>query len=289
MEAGTITITGHGGDEIEAYLARPTGGAPYGGMVVIHHLPGYDAGDQGDRAPVRGQRVRGAVPEPVLPPGARREPRRRGGLRPRAGRDPRRAARRRRRRRRAAPAGAARRHRQGRGDRVLLRRAPDVPRGLLAASSTPPSTATARSSSTSRPRGSRSPSSRCSGSPRSCRARCWACSAPTTRPRRPRRPRSSRPSWTGWASRTSSTPTRARGTRSSPSTGPPTAPRRPSTAGRRSSRSSAPTWRFETMCTYVTEKVAIEGSGKGADGLVRADPRHGLRRPPGPRARTGTP
>ena len=44
MEAGTITITGHEGDEIEAYLARPTGGAPYGGMVVIHHLPGYDAG-----------------------------------------------------------------------------------------------------------------------------------------------------------------------------------------------------------------------------------------------------
>jgi len=44
MEAGTITITGHGGDEIEAYLARPTGGQPYGSMVVIHHLPGYDAG-----------------------------------------------------------------------------------------------------------------------------------------------------------------------------------------------------------------------------------------------------
>jgi len=43
LEAGTITITGQGGDEIEAYLARPTGGAPYGGMVVIHHLPGYDA------------------------------------------------------------------------------------------------------------------------------------------------------------------------------------------------------------------------------------------------------
>jgi carboxymethylenebutenolidase len=43
LEAGTITITGHEGDEIEAYLARPTGGAPFGGMVVIHHLPGYDA------------------------------------------------------------------------------------------------------------------------------------------------------------------------------------------------------------------------------------------------------
>jgi carboxymethylenebutenolidase len=44
MEAGTITITGHGGDEIEGYLARPTGGQPYGAVVVIHHMPGYDAG-----------------------------------------------------------------------------------------------------------------------------------------------------------------------------------------------------------------------------------------------------
>jgi carboxymethylenebutenolidase len=44
MEAGTITITGHGGDEIEAYLARPSGGRAHGAMVVIHHMPGYDAG-----------------------------------------------------------------------------------------------------------------------------------------------------------------------------------------------------------------------------------------------------
>ncbi|HKN56348.1 MAG TPA: dienelactone hydrolase family protein [Amycolatopsis sp.] len=41
--AGTVTITGHGGDEIEAYLARPTDPAPRGGVVVIHHMPGYDA------------------------------------------------------------------------------------------------------------------------------------------------------------------------------------------------------------------------------------------------------
>ena len=105
MEAGTITITGHEGDEIEAYLARPPGGAPYGGVVVIHHLPGYDAGDEGDRAPVRGQRVRGDVPEPLLPRGARREPGRRGRRRARAGRHPGRAARRRRRTAPPAPAG----------------------------------------------------------------------------------------------------------------------------------------------------------------------------------------
>lgn len=42
LRAETITIKGHGDDEIEAYLARPLGDAPRGGVVVIHHLPGYD-------------------------------------------------------------------------------------------------------------------------------------------------------------------------------------------------------------------------------------------------------
>jgi carboxymethylenebutenolidase len=42
MTADTIRITGHGGDEIEAYLARPAGDGPRGGVVVIHHMPGYD-------------------------------------------------------------------------------------------------------------------------------------------------------------------------------------------------------------------------------------------------------
>jgi carboxymethylenebutenolidase len=41
--AETISITGHGGDEIEAYLARPLGEESFGGVVVIHHMPGYDA------------------------------------------------------------------------------------------------------------------------------------------------------------------------------------------------------------------------------------------------------
>jgi carboxymethylenebutenolidase len=41
--AETISITGHGGDEIEAYLARPLGADSFGGVVVIHHMPGYDA------------------------------------------------------------------------------------------------------------------------------------------------------------------------------------------------------------------------------------------------------
>jgi carboxymethylenebutenolidase len=45
LSARTITITGAGGDEIEAYLARPEGdqdAASRGGVVVIHHMPGYD-------------------------------------------------------------------------------------------------------------------------------------------------------------------------------------------------------------------------------------------------------
>ncbi len=41
--AETVTIRGDGGDEVEAYLARPMSRGPFGGVVVIHHMPGYDA------------------------------------------------------------------------------------------------------------------------------------------------------------------------------------------------------------------------------------------------------
>jgi carboxymethylenebutenolidase len=44
LSAETIRISGHGGDEIEAYLARPAEDGSRGGVVVIHHLPGYDRG-----------------------------------------------------------------------------------------------------------------------------------------------------------------------------------------------------------------------------------------------------
>ncbi|MFZ0756587.1 MAG: dienelactone hydrolase family protein, partial [Trebonia sp.] len=40
--AESVTITGHGGDAIEAYAARPMRPGPAGGVVVIHHMPGYD-------------------------------------------------------------------------------------------------------------------------------------------------------------------------------------------------------------------------------------------------------
>ena len=42
MLAETVTIAGHNGDEIEAYSARSLRPGPVGGVVVIHHLPGYD-------------------------------------------------------------------------------------------------------------------------------------------------------------------------------------------------------------------------------------------------------
>jgi carboxymethylenebutenolidase len=44
MTAQTVMITGDGGDEVQAYLARPSDEGPRGGVVVIHHMPGYDRG-----------------------------------------------------------------------------------------------------------------------------------------------------------------------------------------------------------------------------------------------------
>src|SRR5262252_8264530 len=51
LSAQTVMMKGHNGEEIEAYLARPDGAqsfgesstAAFGGVVVIHHLPGYDS------------------------------------------------------------------------------------------------------------------------------------------------------------------------------------------------------------------------------------------------------
>lgn len=42
MQAETVLLTGHEGDQIDAYLARPLGPGPYPGVVVIHHMPGWD-------------------------------------------------------------------------------------------------------------------------------------------------------------------------------------------------------------------------------------------------------
>jgi carboxymethylenebutenolidase len=38
----TIALRGHNGDLLEAYYARPIGAATVPGVVVIHHMPGWD-------------------------------------------------------------------------------------------------------------------------------------------------------------------------------------------------------------------------------------------------------
>ena len=42
MCAEIVKMRGHEGDTIDAYLARPTGPGPHPGVVVLHHMPGWD-------------------------------------------------------------------------------------------------------------------------------------------------------------------------------------------------------------------------------------------------------
>jgi len=42
MMAETERVQGHNGDMIDAYMARPLGAGPYPGVVLIHHMPGWD-------------------------------------------------------------------------------------------------------------------------------------------------------------------------------------------------------------------------------------------------------
>ena len=42
LSAQTIELTGRDGATIEAYLAQPQHSDPRGGVIVIHHMPGYD-------------------------------------------------------------------------------------------------------------------------------------------------------------------------------------------------------------------------------------------------------
>jgi len=44
--ATTIQIAGGDGDPVEAYLARPEADGRRGGVVMIHHMPGYDRGSK---------------------------------------------------------------------------------------------------------------------------------------------------------------------------------------------------------------------------------------------------
>ncbi len=42
LSGETVQMRGHQGDMIDAYVARPTGSGPYPGVVVVHHMPGWD-------------------------------------------------------------------------------------------------------------------------------------------------------------------------------------------------------------------------------------------------------
>ncbi len=42
MLAETVMLQGHNGDVINAYYARPLGLGPFRGVVLIHHMPGWD-------------------------------------------------------------------------------------------------------------------------------------------------------------------------------------------------------------------------------------------------------
>jgi carboxymethylenebutenolidase len=47
LMAETVNINGHNGDLIDAYLARPLGSGPVPGVVLIHHMPGWDDATKG--------------------------------------------------------------------------------------------------------------------------------------------------------------------------------------------------------------------------------------------------
>ena len=42
LQAETVKVRGHNGDQGEAYYALPIAAGKYPGIVVIHHLPGWD-------------------------------------------------------------------------------------------------------------------------------------------------------------------------------------------------------------------------------------------------------
>ena len=42
MLAETMTVQGHNGDVINTYIAKPLGAGPFPGIVLIHHVPGWD-------------------------------------------------------------------------------------------------------------------------------------------------------------------------------------------------------------------------------------------------------
>jgi carboxymethylenebutenolidase len=42
MTAGAATFTGANGEQLRAYVAKPEGAGPFPGVVLVHHMPGWD-------------------------------------------------------------------------------------------------------------------------------------------------------------------------------------------------------------------------------------------------------
>ena len=42
MTTDTIMISGNNGEQISAYIAKPLGNGPFPGVVLVHHIPGWD-------------------------------------------------------------------------------------------------------------------------------------------------------------------------------------------------------------------------------------------------------
>lgn len=42
LECEVVQVAGANGDQIKAYVAKPEGEGPFPGMVLIHHMPGWD-------------------------------------------------------------------------------------------------------------------------------------------------------------------------------------------------------------------------------------------------------
>ena len=192
MIAETITIPGHGGDDIDAYFARPLGAGPFPGVVLIHHMPGWDEWYREATRKLRPPRLRGDLPQPLLP----RRPRHARGRR---GQGPRRG-------RRADDqvvgdlAGALHCLRAlpyANGKVGVIGTCSGGRHAYLAACRAPGFDAVVDcwgggvvpTPEELTPRRSRS---RRSTTPRTCRARCSASSATTTQPRRPSRSTSTR-------------------------------------------------------------------------------------------------
>ena len=67
MLAETVTIPGAGGDLINAYFARPLGPGPFPGVVLIHHMPGWDEWYREATRKFAAPRLCCALAQPVLP------------------------------------------------------------------------------------------------------------------------------------------------------------------------------------------------------------------------------